>query len=342
MRIQANPQSLAAYGLTLADVRTAVVGANVNQPKGTLDGPVRSTTINANDQLKNPSDYMDLVVTYRNDAPLRMSDVASVLIEAEDARLAAWADTQPAILLNVQRQPGANVIDVVNRIQALLPQLRTALPSNLDVTVMSDRTQTIRASVRDVQIEMFIAIGLVVLVTFVFLRTLTATLIPSVVVPLSLVGTFGIMYLAGFSINNLTLMAMTIATGFVVDDAIVMIENIARYLEKGDTPMQAALKGASQIGFTLVSLTLSLIAVLIPLLFMTEVVGRLFREFAVTLAVAILLSLLISLTLTPMMCARLLRAGDHDRPGRGLALVVGRDHRQGDAVQFAERPGQYL
>ena len=321
MRIQANPQLLAAYGLTLADVRTAVVGANVNQPKGTLDGPVRSTTINANDQLKNPSDYMDLVVTYRNDAPLRMSDVASVLIEAEDARLAAWADTQPAILLNVQRQPGANVIDVVNRIQALLPQLRTALPANLDVTVMSDRTQTIRASVRDVQIEMFIAIGLVVLVTFVFLRTLTATLIPSVVVPLSLVGTFGIMYLAGFSINNLTLMALTIATGFVVDDAIVMIENIARYLEKGDTPMQAALKGASQIGFTLVSLTLSLIAVLIPLLFMTEVVGRLFREFAVTLAVAILLSLLISLTLTPMMCARLLRAGDHDRAG-WLSRVV--------------------
>ena len=315
MRIQANPQSLAAYGLTLADVRTAVVGANVNQPKGTLDGPVRSTTINANDQLKTPSDYMDLVVTYRNDAPLRVSDVASVLIEAEDARLAAWADTQPAILLNVQRQPGANVIDVVNRIHALLPRLRTALPANLDVTVMSDRTQTIRASVRDVQIEMFIAIGLVVLVTFVFLRTLTATLIPSVVVPLSLVGTFGIMYLAGFSINNLTLMALTIATGFVVDDAIVMIENIARYLEKGDTPMQAALKGASQIGFTLVSLTLSLIAVLIPLLFMTEVVGRLFREFAVTLAVAILLSLLISLTLTPMMCARLLRPGDHDRAG---------------------------
>jgi multidrug efflux pump len=321
MRIQANPQSLAAYGLTLADVRTAVVGANVNQPKGTLDGPVRSTTINANDQLKNPSDYMDLVVTYRNDAPLRVSDVASVLIEAEDARLAAWADTQPAILLNVQRQPGANVIDVVNRIHALLPQLRTALPANLDVTVMSDRTQTIRASVRDVQIEMFIAIGLVVLVTFVFLRTLTATLIPSVVVPLSLVGTFGIMYLAGFSINNLTLMALTIATGFVVDDAIVMIENIARYLEKGDTPMRAALKGASQIGFTLVSLTLSLIAVLIPLLFMTEVVGRLFREFAVTLAVAILLSLLISLTLTPMMCARLLRAGDHDRAG-WLSRVV--------------------
>ncbi len=315
MRIQANPQSLAAYGLTFADVRLAIVGANVNQPKGTLDGAQRSTTINANDQLKNPSEYMNLVVAYRNDAPLRLSDVAVAVSDAEDARLAAWAGTQPAILLNVQRQPGANVIEVVDGIQKLLPQLRLALPANLDVTVMSDRTQTIRESVRDVQIEMLIAIGLVVLVTFVFLRTLTATLIPSVVVPLSLVGTFGVMYLAGFSINNLTLMAMTIATGFVVDDAIVMIENIARYLEKGDTPLQAALKGASQIGFTLVSLTISLIAVLIPLLFMTEVVGRLFREFAVTLAVSILLSLLISLTLTPMMCARLLRASDHDRDG---------------------------
>ena len=315
MRIQANPQSLAAYGLTLADVRTAVVAANVNQPKGTLDGPVRSTTINANDQLKNPLEYMNLVVAYRNEAPLRLSDVATAVTEAEDARLAAWADTGPAILLNVQRQPGANVIEVVDRIQKLLPQLRVALPANLDVKIMSDRTQTIRESVHDVQVELLVAIGLVVLVTFVFLRTLTATLIPSIVVPLSLVGTFGVMYLVGFSINNLTLMALTIATGFVVDDAIVMIENIARYLERGDTPMQAALKGASQIGFTLVSLTVSLIAVLIPLLFMTEVVGRLFREFAVTLAVAILLSLLISLTLTPMMCARLLRVGAQQEGG---------------------------
>ena len=315
MRIQANPQALAAYGLTLADVRAAVVGANVNQPKGTLDGAVRSTTINANDQLKNPLEYMNLVVAYNNGAPLRLSDVATAVSEAEDARLAAWADTEPAILLNVQRQPGANVIEVVDRIQKLLPQLRVALPANLDVRVMSDRTQTIRESVHDVQTELVLAIGLVVLVTFVFLRTLTATLIPSIVVPLSLVGTFGVMYLIGFSINNLTLMALTIATGFVVDDAIVMIENIARYLERGDTPMQAALKGASQIGFTLVSLTVSLIAVLIPLLFMTEVVGRLFREFAVTLAVAILLSLVISLTLTPMMCARLLRVGDHQSGG---------------------------
>lgn len=315
MRIQANPQSLAAYGLTLADLRTAVVSANVNQPKGTLDGPTRSTTIDANDQLKTPADYRNLIVTYRNEAPLRLSDIANVVMEAEDARLAAWANQQPAILLNVQRQPGANVIEVVDRIQKLLPQLRAALPGNLDVTVMSDRTQTIRASVKDVQVEMLIAIGLVVLVTFVFLRTLTATLIPSIVVPLSLIGTFGVMYLVGFSINNLTLMALTIATGFVVDDAIVMIENIARYLERGEKPLQAALKGASQIGFTLVSLTLSLIAVLIPLLFMTDVVGRLFREFAVTLAVAILLSLLISLTLTPMMCARLLRPGDEKKYG---------------------------
>jgi multidrug efflux pump len=315
MRIQANPQALAAYGLALADLRTAVVASNVNQPKGTLDGPVRSTTIDANDQLRNPADYRDLIVAYRNEAPLRLGDIAEVVLDAEDSRLAAWANQQPAILLNVQRQPGANVIEVVDRIHKLLPQLRAALPGNLDVAVMSDRTQTIRASVKDVQVEMLIAIGLVVLVTFVFLRTLTATLIPSVVVPLSLIGTFGIMYLMGFSINNLTLMALTIATGFVVDDAIVMIENIARYLERGEKPLQAALKGASQIGFTLVSLTLSLIAVLIPLLFMTEVVGRLFREFALTLAVAIFLSLIISLTLTPMMCARLLRAGNEQKYG---------------------------
>ena len=315
MRIQANPQALAAYGLALADLRTAVVASNVSQPKGTLDGPVRSTTIDANDQLRNPADYRDLIVAYRNEAPLRLGDIAEVVLDAEDSRLAAWANQQPAILLNVQRQPGANVIEVVDRIHKLLPQLRTALPGNLDVTVMSDRTQTIRASVKDVQVEMLIAIGLVVLVTFVFLRTLTATLIPSVVVPLSLIGTFGIMYLMGFSINNLTLMALTIATGFVVDDAIVMIENIARYLERGEKPLQAALKGASQIGFTLVSLTLSVIAVLIPLLFMTEVVGRLFREFALTLAVAIFLSLIISLTLTPMMCARLLRAGNEQKYG---------------------------
>ena len=316
VRIQVNPRALASAGLSLADLRTAVVGANVNQPKGNLDGPERSTTIDANDQLKSPTDYNDLIVAYRNNAPLRLSDVARAVQGAEDVRQAAWAGDRPAILLNVQRQPGANVIDVVDRIRAMLPQLKEALPATLDVSVVSDRTQTIRQSVADVQFEMMLAVALVVMVTFLFLRSLTATLIPSVVVPLSLVGTFGIMYLAGFSINNLTLMALTIATGFVVDDAIVMIENIARHLEEGETPLQAALKGAAQIGFTLISLTFSLIAVLIPLLFMTEVVGRLFREFAITLAVAILISLVVSLTLTPMMCARLLRPESEQRHGR--------------------------
>ena len=327
VRIQANPQALAAAGLTMTELRAAVVAANVNQPKGTLDGPLRSTTINTNDQLKSPNDYLDLVLAYRNKAPLRLSDVASVEIGAEDARLAAWADETPAVLLNVQRQPGANVIEVVDRIRQLMPQLRQALPANIDVRILSDRTQTIRESVRDVQREMLIAIGLVVLVTFVFLRTLTATAIPSVVVPLSLVGTFGVMYFTGFSINTLTLMALTIATGFVVDDAIVMIENIARYIEAGESRINAALKGASQIGFTLVSLTFSLIAVLIPLLFMTEVVGRLFREFAITLAVSIMLSLLISLTLTPMMCSYLLRAGHEERHGalvRRVGVLIDR------------------
>ena len=316
VRIQVNPRALAAAGMSLADLRTAVVGANVNQPKGNLDGPERSTTIDANDQLKSPTDYNDLIIAYRNNAPLRLSDVATAVQGAEDVRQAAWAGGQPAILLNVQRQPGANVIDVVDRIRAMLPQAQAALPATLDVSIVSDRTQTIRASVSDVQFEMMLAVALVVMVTFLFLRSLTATFIPSVVVPLSLVGTFGIMYLAGFSINNLTLMALTIATGFVVDDAIVMIENIARHLEQGETPMQAALKGAAQIGFTLISLTFSLIAVLIPLLFMTEVVGRLFREFAITLAVAILISLVVSLTLTPMMCARLLRPESEQRHGR--------------------------
>nr|WP_283093824.1 MdtB/MuxB family multidrug efflux RND transporter permease subunit [Achromobacter sp. Marseille-Q0513] len=316
VRVQVNPQALAANGMSLSDLRTAIVGANVNQPKGNLDGPLRSTTINANDQLKTPTDYNSLIIAYKNNAPLRLSDVARAVEGAEDVRQAAWAGDKPAILLNIQRQPGANVIDVVNRINALLPQLRASLPATLDVTVVSDRTQTIRDSVADVQFEMLLAVALVVMVTFVFLRSLTATLIPSVVVPLSLVGTFGIMYLAGFSINNLTLMALTIATGFVVDDAIVMIENIARHIEEGESPLQAALKGASQIGFTLISLTFSLIAVLIPLLFMTEVVGRLFREFAITLAVSILISLFVSLTLTPMMCARLLRAESEQRHGR--------------------------
>lgn len=307
VRISVTPQALASYGLTLQDVRNAITSANVNQPKGTLSGALRATSINANDQLQSIEDYQQLVIAYRNGAALRLGDVATARLGAEDTRLAAWANDQQAILLTVQRQPGANVIDVVDRIRTLLPILRESLPAGVDIKLLSDRTETIRASVRDVRNEMMIAIALVVWVTYIFLRTLSATLIPSVVVPLSLVGTFGVMYLSGFSINNLTLMALTIATGFVVDDAIVMIENIARYIEKGESAFKAAIKGAAQISFTLVSLTLSLIAVLIPLLFMQEVVGRLFREFAVTLAVAILLSLAISLTLTPMMCARLLK-----------------------------------
>ncbi|AOB32821.1 multidrug transporter [Bordetella sp. H567] len=343
VRIQVNPQALAANGLAMSDLRTAVVAANVNQPKGNLDGPRRSTTINANDQLKAPTDYNDLIIAYRNNAPLRLSDVAKAVQGAEDVRQAAWAGDKPAVLLNVQRQPGANVIDVVNRINALLPQLRASLPATLDVTVVADRTQTIRDSIADVRFELLLSVALVVMVTFLFLRSVTATLIPSVVVPLSLIGTFGIMYLAGFSINNLTLMALTIATGFVVDDAIVMIENIARHLEEGETPLQAALKGAGQIGFTLISLTFSLIAVLIPLLFMTEVVGRLFREFAITLAVSILISLLVSLTLTPMMCARLLRP--EGKPARrdaaGRPLPAGDDAAGPDDARPVAHHGRF-
>ncbi len=312
VRIQANPQALAAHGLNLESLRAVVAAANVNQPKGNFDGPERSFMLDANDQLRSPDAYRDLIVAYREGAPLRLSDVAQVVDGAENRRLAAWTDDAPAVLVNVQRQPGANVIEVVDRIQKLLPQLTASLPSTLDVAVVSDRTGTIRASVRDVQRELIFAVALVVLVTFLFLRNIPATIIPSVVVPLSLIGTFGVMYLAGFSINNLTLMALTIAAGFVVDDAIVMVENIARHLEEGATPMKAALIGAKEIGFTLVSLTISLIAVLIPLLFMADVVGRLFREFAITLAVSILISLVVSLTLTPMMSARLLR---HQKAG---------------------------
>ena len=307
VRIKVNPEALAANGLNLADVRTLIGASNVNQPKGNFDGPTRVSMLDANDQLKSPEEYAELILAYKNGAPLRLKDVAQVVDGAENERLAAWANENQAVLLNIQRQPGANVIEVVDRIKALLPSITDNLPAGLDVTVLTDRTQTIRASVTDVQHELLIAIALVVLVTFLFLRRVSATIIPSIAVPLSLVGTFGVMYLAGFSVNNLTLMAMTIAAGFVVDDAIVMLENISRHLEEGDTPLQAALKGARQIGFTLISLTISLIAVLIPLLFMADVVGRLFREFAITLAVAILISLVVSLTLTPMMCARLLK-----------------------------------
>lgn len=308
VRIKVNPEALAANGLNLSDVRALIGASNVNQPKGNFDGPTRVSMLDANDQLKTPQEYAELILAYNNGAPLRLKDVAEIVDGAENERLAAWANENQAVLLNIQRQPGANVIEVVDRIKALLPSITDNLPAGIDVTVLTDRTQTIRASVRDVQYELLIAIALVVMVTFLFLRRASATLIPSIAVPLSLVGTFGVMYLAGFSINNLTLMALTIATGFVVDDAIVMLENISRYIEEGESPMQAALKGAKQIGFTLISLTLSLIAVLIPLLFMADVVGRLFREFAITLAVAILISLVVSLTLTPMMCARLLKA----------------------------------
>ncbi|MCO6058812.1 MdtB/MuxB family multidrug efflux RND transporter permease subunit [Pseudomonas sp. MOB-449] len=340
VRIRVNPEALAANGLNLSDVRSLVSASNVNQPKGNFDGPTRVSMLDANDQLKSADEYANLILAYNNGAALRLKDVAEIVDGAENERLAAWANQNEAVLLNIQRQPGANVIEVVDRIQALLPSINANLPAGIEVVVLTDRTQTIRAAITDVQHELFLAIALVVMVTFLFLRRMSATLIPSIAVPLSLVGTFAVMYLAGFSINNLTLMALTIATGFVVDDAIVMLENIARHLEEGETPLNAALKGARQIGFTLISLTFSLIAVLIPLLFMADVVGRLFREFAITLAVAILISLVVSLTLTPMMCARLLKrekkeeeggfykaSGDFidgmiERYGRGLTWVL--------------------
>ena len=323
VRIQVNPSALAGVNLSMEDLRTTINAANVNQPKGSFDGAARASTIDANDQLKSAAEYASLIVTYKAGSPVRLNDVANLIDDAENTRLAAWANALPGVILNIQRQPGANVIETVDRIKALLPQLQSTLPGAIDVQVLTDRTVTIRASVKDTQIELLLAIGLVVAVIFVFLRSASATLIPSLAVPLSLVGTFGVMYLAGFSINNLTLMALTISTGFVVDDAIVMIENIARYVEQGEPPMQAALKGAKQIGFTIISLTISLIAVLIPLLFMGDVVGRLFHEFAITLAVAILISAVVSLTLTPMLCARLLRHTPEESHGR-LYRATGR------------------
>jgi len=307
VRVLVNPQALAAYGLNFDDLRTTINVANQNGPKGTFDGPTRAYAINANDQLRSASDYGNIVIAYRNNAPVRLHDVARLLASAENIRLGAWMNTTPALLLNVQRQPGANVIEVVDSIKAMLPQLRAALPAGVDLAVLTDRTTTIRASITDVEMELALAVALVVLVIFLFLRSVPATLIPSLSVPLSLIGTFAVMWWANFSLNNLSIMALTIATGFVVDDAIVMIENIARYLERGESPRSAALRGAGQIGFTIISLTVSLVAVLIPLLFMQDVVGRLFREFAVTLAVTILISAVVSLTLVPMLCARLLR-----------------------------------
>jgi multidrug efflux pump len=308
VRIRADIRKLAAYGLNIDDLRTTLGNANINTPKGNFDGPMRAYTINANDQIRNAVDYKALIVAYKNGSPVRLSDVGDVVDGAQNDKLGAWMNEEPAVILNIQRQPGANVIAVVEGIKALLPQLQATLPAAIDLNILTDRTITIRASVQDVEYELALAVLLVVLVIFVFLRNARATLIPSLSVPLSLVGTLGAMYLFGFSLNNLSLMALTIATGFVVDDAIVVIENISRYIEEGDPPLQAALRGSAQIGFTIISLTVSLIAVLIPLLFMGDVVGRLFREFAITLSVTILISAVVSLTLVPMACAKLLKA----------------------------------
>jgi len=315
VRIQANPTALASYGLSLEDLRTALGAANVDQAKGTFDGLHQAYTIGANDQLLSSDGYRPIIIAYRNGAPVRVRDVANVIDGVENAKQAAWANQNPAVILNIQRQPGANIIAVVDRVKKLLPQLQSALPAAVQVDILTDRTTTIRASVDDVQFTLVLTVALVVMVMFLFLRSLRATVIPSIAVPLSLIGTFGVMYLLGYSLNNLSLMALTISTGFVVDDAIVMIENISRYIEEGESPLQAALKGSEQIGFTIVSLTVSLIAVLIPLLFMGDIVGRLFREFAVTLAVTILVSAFVSLTLTPMMCAKLLRHQKKEEEG---------------------------
>jgi multidrug efflux pump len=316
VRIQANPSQLASYALNMEDLRTALVAANVNQAKGNFDGPHQAYQIGANDQLLSSADYSGLVIAYKNGAPVKLTDVATISDSVENARQAAWMNKVPAVIVNIQRQPGANTIEVVDQIHKLLPQLTTTLPASVKVATLTDLTTTIRASVADVEFELMLTIGLVVMVIFLFLRSLSATIIPSVAVPLSIVGTLGVMYLLGYSLNNLTLMALTISTGFVVDDAIVMIENIVRYIEMGDAPMEAALKGAEQIGFTIISLTISLIAVLIPLLFMGDIVGRLFREFAVTLSVTILMSAVVSLTLTPMMSARLLKHNPEATQGK--------------------------
>jgi multidrug efflux pump len=326
VRVIVNPRALAAYGLNIDDLRTTISNANQNGPKGTLDGPSNAYTVDTNDQIRGAEDYGSVVIAYKNGAPVRLRDVATLASGAENAKLGGWMNTTAALIVNVQRQPGANVVDVVDRIQALLPSLQASMPAGVDVTVLTDRTTTIRASVADVQFELVLSVVLVVLVIYVFLRNVPATIIPSLSVPLSLIGTFAVMYLANFSLNNLSLMALTIATGFVVDDAIVMIENISRYIELGEPPLEAALKGAGQIGFTIISLTVSLIAVLIPLLFMQDVVGRLFREFAITLAVTILISAVVSLTLVPMLCAKLLkhhrRTEAKPESGRWFASLV--------------------
>jgi multidrug efflux pump len=339
VRIRANPTALASYGLNLEDLRSVVVAANVNQAKGNFDGPHQAYQIGANDQLLSSGDYAPLIVAYRNGSPVKLTDLASVTDDAENVRQAAWMNEVPAVIVNIQRQPGANIITVVDRIKTLLPQLTASMPSSVHVGILTDRTNTIRASVRDVEFELMLTVALVVMVIFLFLRNLAATVIPSIAVPLSLVGTFGVMYLLGYSLNNLSLMALTISTGFVVDDAIVMIENISRFIEEGEPPLQAALKGSAQIGFTIISLTISLIAVLIPLLFMGDIVGRLFREFAVTLAVTILVSAVVSLTLTPMMCAKLLKhrsaeeqSGTHLHISDGIFIYEQRFYRASEHV----------
>ncbi|POR44793.1 MdtB/MuxB family multidrug efflux RND transporter permease subunit [Methylobacterium sp. V23] len=332
VRIRFNARALAAYGLNIDDLRTTVTNLNVNTPKGTIDGPTQSYAINANDQIRDPKAYDDAIIAYKNGAPVRLSDVADVVNGPENTKLGAWMDETPAVILNIQRQPGANVIATVDKIKALLPQLQATLPAAIGVTVLTDRTTTIRASVHDVQVELALAIGLVVLVIFLFLRSVSATLIPSLSVPLSLIGSMAIMDLYGFSLDNLSLMALTIATGFVVDDAIVVIENIARHVEEGDSPLEAALKGSREIGFTIISLTVSLIAVLIPLLFMGDVVGRLFHEFAITLAATIIISAVVSLTLVPMLCARLLKAHVPGKAERSEGVVARTARRGMDGI----------
>ncbi|WP_434777132.1 MdtB/MuxB family multidrug efflux RND transporter permease subunit [Neisseria sp. Ec49-e6-T10] len=316
IRVAVDTRAIAAKGLSIEDVRSTIVGANTNQAKGSFDGPHIAATIDANSQIKSVDEYRSIILAYKDGAPIRLSDIASIEDGPENQYLAAWADDQPGIILNIQRQPGANVIDVVDRIQKILPELQASLPGAVKLTVLTDRTTTIQASVKDVQTELFLAVALVILIIYVFLRSARATFIPAIVVPLSLIGTFAVMYLLNFSINNLTLMALTIATGFVVDDAIVVIENIIRYIEKGEKPFAAALRGAGEIGFTIISLTVSLIAVLIPLIFMGDIIGRLFREFAITLALTILISAFVSLSLTPMMCARLLKSSHETKEGR--------------------------
>ena len=317
VRIHVNPLALSGVGINLDDLRTTIANLNVNTPKGNFDGPAQASAINANDQIRDPKDYANAVIAYRNNAPIRLSDVATVEIAPENSRLKAWMNTAPALIVNIQRQPGANVIQVVDSIKKILPSLSESLPAAITVKPLTDRTITIRASVEDVEFELALAVGLVVMVIFLFLRNIPATIIPSLSVPLSLIGALAIMYQAGFSLDNLSLMALTIATGFVVDDAIVVIENIARFLEAGDSPYDAAMKGSAQIGFTIISLTVSLIAVLIPLLFMGDVVGRLFHEFAITLAATIIISAIVSLTLVPMLCAKLLRPQGHGGEASG-------------------------